>query len=108
MPPRVFPADPDRLVDDAAVRGHLLAGAAPPPDPKADAELIQLDGERSEDERTPRAEREEEEEVAAGGRRHGPGVPLVRGQLAAVLAGVFVVLAVAGYAALLSWRRYLE
>ncbi|XP_018568955.1 uncharacterized protein LOC108909194 isoform X1 [Anoplophora glabripennis] len=37
-----------------------------------------------------------------------PGVPLVQGQLAAILAGVFVVISVIAYVGLLSWRRYLE
>ncbi|XP_017770843.1 PREDICTED: uncharacterized protein LOC108558440 [Nicrophorus vespilloides] len=34
--------------------------------------------------------------------------PLVQGQLAAILAGVFVIIAVIGYVGLLSWRRFLE
>lgn len=33
-----------------------------------------------------------------------PGVPLVQGQLAAILAGVFVVISVTAYVGLLSWR----
>ncbi|KAJ8921880.1 hypothetical protein NQ315_008513 [Exocentrus adspersus] len=37
-----------------------------------------------------------------------PGVPLVQGQLAAILAGVFVAISVIVYVGLLSWRRYLE
>lgn len=36
------------------------------------------------------------------------GVPLIQGQLAAILAGVFVIIAVTAYVGLLSWRRYLE
>lgn len=39
---------------------------------------------------------------------HGSRPPLVHGQLAAVLAGVFLVISLFGYVALLSWRRYLE
>lgn len=33
---------------------------------------------------------------------------VVQGQLAAVLAGLFVVIAIIGYIGLISWRRYLE
>lgn len=36
------------------------------------------------------------------------GVPLIQGQLAAILAGVFVIISVTAYVSLLSWRRYLE
>lgn len=39
---------------------------------------------------------------------HGSRPPLVHGQLAAILAGVFLVLSLFGYVALLSWRRFLE
>lgn len=41
---------------------------------------------------------------------HEPGgdIPMVQGQLAAILAGIFVMIAVVGYAVLLSWRRFLE
>lgn len=74
--------------------------------PKDDAEPIQFNGENSEDEQHPLLIRTGE--VMSPQRTHGPGVPLVRGQLAAILAGIFVVLAVGGYIALLSWRRYLE
>lgn len=73
--------------------------------PKEDSEWIQVDGENSEDQLHPSLGRKD---VMSPQRNHGPGVPLVRGQLAAILAGIFVVLAVGGYIALLSWRRYLE
>lgn len=39
---------------------------------------------------------------------HEPHVALVQGQMAAILAGVFLCVSVAGYIAMLSWRRYLE
>lgn len=73
--------------------------------PKEDSEWIQEGGENSEDELHPSLGRKD---LMGPQRNHGLGVPLVRGQLAAILAGIFVVLAVGGYIALLSWRRYLE
>lgn len=39
---------------------------------------------------------------------HEPGVPLVQGQIAVILAGVFAIIAIVGYVVLLSWRRFLE
>lgn len=89
---------------------HINISTTSPPqiskhNPKEDSEWIQLDGENSEDELHPMVLRND---VRSPQRDHGPGVPLVRGQLAAILAGIFVVLAVGGYIALLSWRRYLE
>lgn len=39
---------------------------------------------------------------------HGSRPPLVHGQLAAILAGIFLVISLFGYVALLSWRRFLE
>lgn len=37
-----------------------------------------------------------------------PHVALVQGQMAAILAGVFLCVSIVGYIAMLSWRRYLE
>lgn len=37
-----------------------------------------------------------------------PHVALVQGQMAAILAGVFLCISIVGYIAMLSWRRYLE
>lgn len=37
-----------------------------------------------------------------------PHVALVQGQMAAILAGVFLCLSIVGYVVMLSWRRYLE
>ncbi|KAF2894518.1 hypothetical protein ILUMI_11646 [Ignelater luminosus] len=39
---------------------------------------------------------------------YGSRIPVVQGQLAAILACVFVLIAIIGYVGLLSWRRFLE
>lgn len=39
---------------------------------------------------------------------YGSKLPVVQGQLAAILACVFVLIAIIGYVGLLSWRRFLE
>lgn len=75
--------------------------------PKDDSEWIQVSDENTEDE-LHRSLFGRKDLTIGPQRNHGLGVPIVRGQLAAILAGIFVVLAVGGYIALLSWRRYLE
>lgn len=102
--PYIFPNSAPEV--NETIRNIFLHinSSKPKHNPKDDSELIQLDGENSEDERV----HPMSSDVRIPPRDHGPGVPLVRGQLAAILAGIFVVLAVGGYIALLSWRRYLE
>ncbi|KAJ8974738.1 hypothetical protein NQ317_005933 [Molorchus minor] len=64
-----------------------------------ETELIE-DGENTED--ILRGEREQEQLVKK------QGAVVVQGQLAAILAGVFVIVSILVYLGLLSWRRYLE
>lgn len=49
-----------------------------------------------------------EDAIKASSRYHEPHVALVQGQMAAILAGVFLCISFVGYVAMLSWRRYLE
>lgn len=49
-----------------------------------------------------------EDEIKSDRQTDEPHVALIQGQMAAILAGVFVCCSVVGYIALLSWRRYLE
>lgn len=49
-----------------------------------------------------------EDEIKAQKTVQEPHVALVQGQMAAILAGVFLCVSVVGYIAMLSWRHYLE
>lgn len=91
--------DPERLETDKTIK-NVSKGpeTAPEIDPKMQVELIE-NGENTEDVR---------ERNRSKSDSHEPGVSLDQGQLAATLAGIFVLIAVIGYIGLLSWRRFLE
>lgn len=80
---------------DAELLESVKATIAVNVSPKEDAEYIE-NGEDTEEARLWRKE------------HRSNGLPIVRGQLAAILAGLFVAMAVLGYLGLMSWRRYLE
>lgn len=87
-----------KIIDKTAKNISKLAETTPEVDPKTQVELIE-NGEDTEDVRERNRSRSDS---------HEPGVSLDQGQLAATLAGIFVLIAVIGYIGLLSWRRFLE
>lgn len=76
--------------------------------PKFETEFIE-NGDNTEDFRRLEKDLMFTDEIRMRNDSHEPSdVPLVQGQLVAILAGIFVIIAIVGYAALLSWRHFLE